>query len=315
MPQLITIGETMTAFTPSTSGALRYIRDYSMRIAGAESNTAIGVAKLGFDAGWISRIGDDEFGQFMLNSIRAEGVDCSKVKIDERYATGIMFKEMTARETKVFYYRDHSAASHLQPEDVDETYLSSAKILHLSGITPVLSESCLETVRYAVELAKKHHVRISFDPNIRKKLWKGNDYSDVIRQLTLESDVILMGLDEAETLFSTSDIQKISGIILEKNPNAWIAIKDGAKGSVVICQDKMASIPPHPCKCIEPIGAGDAFNAGFLCGILENKGIELCGKMGNICGALATESIGDIEGYPSMTKLLSELNGKEETYR
>ena len=147
MPQSVTVGETMAAFTPGSTGFLRYVKNYEMRIAGAESNLAIGVSKLGHSAGWISCLGKDEFGEFVQNSIRAEGVDTSRVVFDPEYRTGIMFKQVrNASETSVFYYRENSAASHMRPQLLDEGYLAQADVIHLTGITPVLGDSCRETV-------------------------------------------------------------------------------------------------------------------------------------------------------------------------
>ena len=113
MPKLITIGETMAAFTPDAPGPLRYVTGFGIRTAGAESNVAVGLAKLGVEAAWLSRLGKDEFGVFIRNQLRAEGVDCSRVIFDPDHRTGIMFKETGVGETKVFYYRENSAASHL----------------------------------------------------------------------------------------------------------------------------------------------------------------------------------------------------------
>lgn len=315
MSELITLGETMVAFTPNARGALRYVPSFHARIAGAESNVAIGISKLGHSASWISRLGNDEFGQLILNATRAEGVDCTSVIFDDCHRTGIMFKEMGANETKVYYYRENSAASHLCPEDLNEENFKNARILHLTGITPVLSRSCLDTVHHAVDLAKKTNLKLSFDPNIRKKLWGKADYESLIREITLASDIVLLGLDEAEILFKTRDADKIFDIVLTNNPHTYIAIKDGAKGSIVANSHTRKVLPPHPCRCIEPIGAGDAFSAGFLAGILEGKDIVKCGRMGNIAGALATETEGDIEGYPSKQKMYAELNGSLEIYR
>ena len=165
MPQLITIGETMAAFTPDSVGALRYVQNFGIRTAGAESNVAVGLAKLGLEAAWVSRLGTDEFGCFIRNQLRAEGVDCSRVIYDPDHRTGIMFKETGVGETKVFYYRENSAASHLCPEDVTPALLDGVKVLHMSGITPVLSESCLAMTKAAFALAKEKGVAISFDPS------------------------------------------------------------------------------------------------------------------------------------------------------
>ena len=170
MPRVITLGESMVVFTPDSYGALRYENQFKARLAGAESNTAIGLSKLGIEASWMSRVGADEFGHYVLNNIRAEGVDTKAAVIDPEHRTGIMFKQREyGGETTVFYYRENSAASHLQPDDLQEEWFEGADFLHITGITPVLSDSCQETVTKAVEMAKAHGVKVSFDPNIRKR--------------------------------------------------------------------------------------------------------------------------------------------------
>lgn len=172
MPEVITLGETMVSFVPAGEGLLRYEDDYKMKIAGAESNVASGLSKLGHSVGWISRLGNDEFGKYILRQIRADGVDCSRVVMDDRNSTGLMFKQLISGETQVFYYRENSAAAHIRPEDLDKAYFENAKIIHLSGITPVLSVSCRQTVEKAIEIAKQKNVLFSFDPNVRKKYGK-----------------------------------------------------------------------------------------------------------------------------------------------
>ena len=162
MPQLITIGETMAAFTPDSVGALRYVQNFGIRTAGAESNVAVGLAKLGLEAAWVSRLGTDEFGCFIRNQLRAEGVDCSRVIYDPDHRTGIMFKETGVGETKVFYYRENSAASHLCPEDVTPALLDGVKVLHMSGITPVLSEGGYITVKKGQLISIDRHIPEKF---------------------------------------------------------------------------------------------------------------------------------------------------------
>mgnify|MGYP002423933878 CR=1 FL=1 len=320
MPQVITIGETMAAFTPCESGPLRYIRDYRLRIAGAESNTAIGLAKLGVGAVWLSRLGEDEFGHFVCNQIRAEGVDCSRVVFDKAHRTGLMVKETGAGETRVYYYRENSAASFMRPQDLDEGLFAGVgtekpQILHLTGITPVLSESCRQTLLAAVTLAKQHGLLLSFDPNIRKKLWRDTDYSPLLRELALQSEIVLLGLDEAEALFGLRKPDAIFARLFAGGCARYAAIKNGAEGAWAADGGHCLRLPPHPCRCVEPIGAGDGFNAGFLAGILQTGSIEAAGRMGCACGALATQTPGDIEGYPDAARLHEALAGAGTVYR
>lgn len=315
MPQVMTLGETMAAFTPGGSGPLRYVPDYRMRIAGAESNTAIGLCKLGCSAGWFSRLGDDEFGHYVFNSIRAEGVDVSNCIFDRERRTGIMFKETGADETKVYYYRENSAASRLSPADLPADALREARILHLTGITPVLSPGCRETVLAALSLAEQSGALISFDPNIRKKLWGGSDYTKLLRELTLRAQIVFLGLDEAQTLFGLRDPELIFERLFTDGKAAYAAIKNGKHGAWVADAQRRLKLEPFPCNCVEPVGAGDAFNAGFLAGLLQGRDLAACGQMGAIAGGLATTTPGDIEGYPSKEKMDMILSRTEETYR
>ena len=274
MPQLITIGETMAAFTPDSVGALRYVQNFGIRTAGAESNVAVGLAKLGLEAAWVSRLGTDEFGCFIRNQLRAEGVDCSRVIYDP-----------------------------------------DVKVLHMSGITPVLSESCLAMTKAAFALAKEKGVAISFDPNIRRKLWRGQDYAPLIRELTLQSEIVLLGLDEADALFGLRDPDAIFDLLFRDGCAQYVAIKDGGNGAWVADKTTREKLPPYPCKPIEPIGAGDGFNAGFLAGILQGRDVVTAGRMGAICGALATQTPGDVEGYPDAAQMEAALTGAAITYR
>lgn len=315
MPEVITVGETMAALTPASAGPLRYAKNFEMRIAGAESNLAIGICKLGHTAGWVSRLGEDEFGHFICNTIRAEGVDTSRVLFDRKHRSGVMFKQIQgAGETSVSYYRENSAASHMTAA-LDEEYLAGAKILHLTGITPVLSESCREMVSSVLTLAGKYDRMASFDPNIRKKLWQERDYVPVLREMILKSQIILAGLDEVEILLGTGDRSKVFDILFSEGCARYVVIKDGANGAYCADSEEQLFVPPHPCHCVDPIGAGDAFNAGFLCGILEGRSLSECGIMGAVAGARATETFGDIEGYPSREQLDEIIFGGKGVYR
>lgn len=316
MAQVITLGESMVVFTPESYGALRYEHAYRSRLAGAESNTAIGLSKLGISASWMSRLGEDEFGHYVRNMIRAEGVDTSAVVMDLEHRTGIMFKQREyGGETTVYYYRENSAASHMRPGDLKDAWFQGASYLHISGITPVLSQDCLETVQEAVRLAQQNKVGISFDPNIRKKLWNGKNYTECFRELTFLSNVVMMGLEEAEVLFGTREIPQILDTVFTKGCAQAVAIKDGGNGAVVANQREQYHIPPYPCHPLETVGAGDGFNAGFLAGLLEERSLEICGRMGAIAGALATQTTGDMEGYPSRDRMERLLAGQGEVYR
>lgn len=316
MPEIITIGETMCAFSSRTLGLLRYSRSFEMKIAGAESNFAIGVAKLGHDCGWMSWLGEDEFGHFILNSVRAEGVDCAQVHFTEEAPTGLMFKQrVPGNETSVFYYRKGSAASRMRlcPEDIE--YLKTASCIHLTGITPMLSECCQRLFEEIFELAEKNRIRISFDPNVRLKLCDTPEKLELLKGYLRRAQVILLGVEEAELLLGVKSYDAICDTLFAEGKAEIIAVKNGAKGAFVADRTERLELPPFPCKAIESVGAGDAFNAGFLSGLLEKQPLNVCGQMGAIAGALTTENIGDIEGMPLKEQMRRLLDGEAQIYR
>lgn len=296
--RVVTIGESLVAFIPNAHTKLRYVQQFSKVVVGAESNVAVGLAKLGIESGWVSKVGNDEFGQYIIRELKAEGVDTSQVILSEEYPSAIMFKQFSANlDSSVFYYRKGSAASTLTLEDINLDYLKQANMIHLSGITPALSSSCKTTVEELFVFAKKEGILISFDPNIRRKLWSEDEARKTLKPLLLASDIALLGEDEGELLLGTSDAKAISEILLSAGVKA-VGIKQGSKGSSVADANGFHRIEPYPVKVVDTIGAGDAFNAGFLAGFLEGKSIEECGTMGSLMGGLAVSSYGDTEGLP-----------------
>lgn len=307
MKHMITLGETMVSFVPQSNDPLKYGPSLRMKIAGAESNTAIGMQQLGIATSFVTKLGKDPFGSYILRMIRAEGVDTSDVVIDPDHSTGIMFKDPSGADTSVFYYRAGSAASHLTPEDLPHERIGQADLLHVTGITPVLSDSCRETVMQAIADASAGGCKVSFDPNIRTKLWKNRDFAPVMREIAAKSQYILLGLEEADRMYHTTDIDRIREAVFASGSVEALAIKNGSDGAWVSDGVEMLKIPPFPCRCVDPVGAGDAFNAGFLARILEGSSLEEAGSVAAIMGAKATETYGDIEGLLTGEEVMNIL--------
>ncbi|KKK33662.1 2-dehydro-3-deoxygluconokinase [Mesobacillus campisalis] len=301
---LITLGETMALFTPSSEGYLRYASQFSRSFAGAETNVAIGVSRFGFKTGWISKVGKDEFGQALLRFLRGEQIDVSQVKKDEEYPTGLMFKEyLRDNKLRVFYYRKESAASRLVPKDIDETYIKRAKYLFLSGITPALSDSCYETVKRTVEVARNEGTAIIFDPNLRRKLWTEDKARRILTELSGLADIVLPGVAEGEFLFGTSDVREIGESFLELGADMAV-VKLGAKGAHYFTGSEHALVPGFKVeRVIDPIGAGDAFAAGLITGFIENLTLKDAVNRANGFGAMVTLVKGDVEGLPERIEL------------
>jgi len=296
---VVTFGETMVLFNPETQGPLRYVGTFTKSIGGAESNVAIALARLGHKAGWFSKLGDDEFGRYIKSTVMGEEVDVSRVKKDPKRTTGILFKErFSTVNPNVYYYRKGSAASHLMIEDLDLEYIASAKILHVTGISLALSEEMREAVFYAVREAKKRGVLISFDPNIRLKLWSKEEARETILEMVKLTDLLFPGKEEAELLLGLTELEEIADSFLNLGVQT-VALKLGKSGCYVKNKETEAFVHgytvDHP---VDTVGAGDGYAAGFLSGYLEHLSLTECAQRANAVGAMATLVKGDMEGFP-----------------
>lgn len=296
---VVSIGETMVLFTPDTQGQMRYARNYSSKMAGAETNTLIGLAKLGHKTGWVSRVGKDELGSFVLSAVRGEGVDTSQVATDQNAPTGIFFKEsVNEKNVRIYYYRKHSAASFLSPADISEEYIANAKYLYLTGITPALSQSCCDSIFYAIEIAKKHGVKVVFDPNVRRKLWSDDEARTTLTKIIKMADIVLPGLSEGAFLLGTEDCEEMAELFHQHGVGT-VVIKLGEKGAYYSTQSEKKFVESFKVeKVVDPVGAGDGFAAGLLSGLLNGLPLEEAVTRGCAIGAIVTTVNGDIEGLP-----------------
>ncbi len=310
--EVLTFGETMAVFTPESNGPLRYVNNFSKHIGGADSNVAIALARLGHESAWFSKVGNDEFGRYIKNTIRGEGVDVSRLKFTSEASTGLLFKERLSSENpNVYYYRKNSAASKISVDDLDLEYIKQAKIIHITGITPALSKSAREVVFKVLDIAKENGITVSFDPNIRLKLWKLEEARPVLLDIAKMSDIVFPGISEGEMLLGTSDEKEIAKKFIEMGCKI-VAVKLGADGCYVANKDKGAYVAGYPNdNPVDTVGAGDGFAAGFISGILKNFDIKKCGKYGNGVGAMATLVEGDMEGFPYLDQLVAFIEKKQ----
>lgn len=310
---VVTIGESMVVFTPTSDGFMRNASHFTKKIGGAESNVAIGLARLGHNPGWISKLGDDEFGKAILGSLKAENVDVSNVSFDQEAPTGIYFKEPRRQNNmRVYYYRKGSAASKLVPTDLNPEYLSKAKYLHITGITPALSESCKEVIFEAIKIAKENGTPVVFDPNLRTKLWDEETARTTLLEIAAKSDIILPGITEGEFLFGESDPRKLGRYFLNHGASL-VVIKLGAEGAYYFTEKDSALIPGFPVKqVVDPVGAGDGFAAGFLSGLLDGLELNKAVERANAVGALVTMVNGDVDGLPERDEVEQLLSNNGE---
>ena len=287
------------------SGPLREATSFRRLIAGAESNVAIGVCRLGHSAGWIGRVGDDELGRAILLRLRGEGVDLTHARADPAAPTGLVIRER--REfgpIDVVYYRRGSAASRLGPDDLDEDYIRRARILHLTGITPALSTSCRDAVFAAADIARAAGVTVVLDPNLRLKLWSKDEARLILRELAGKADVLLPGAEEAELLTGENDPEAAARALLGLGPKL-VVVKTGVDGSLAVSESEVVRVPAMPlARVVDPVGAGDAFAAGFHVGQLRGLSLPETLWLANRCGALAMTVPGDIEGLPRWDEVM-----------
>lgn len=292
----------MVLFGPSLYGPLRHVSQFHKHAAGAELNFTVGLSRLGLRCGLITRVGRDEFGQYIMACMRAEGIDTALVREEETHPTGVYFKEYRGLgDPRVYYYRHGSAASSMSPEDIDPECLNGARLIHLTGITPALSATCRETCLALLRLAEGLGIAVSFDPNIRLgTLHDVETARDSMMPFISRSHLLLLNKFECELLFGSSELAAIMDEVFDAGPRI-VAVKMGSRGSLAAARSDRVIQFAEPFKTpryVDPVGAGDGFDAGFVYGYLNNLPIDGCMRAGNLVGALATTVTGDYEGYP-----------------
>lgn len=312
MLDVITIGESMVQLTPTRTGLLRHATRFERFVAGAASNVAVGLARLGHTTGWMSRVGEDEFGACVRAAIRGEGVDTSHVRCDDDAPTGIYFKERRQSDvTRVHYYRTESAASHLSSEDIDRDYLSKASYIHLTGILPALSDTCRDAVWKVLRIAENENLRVSFDPNFREPLWPEDEAREVFRRMLPYVYLVSAGRDEARLITGEASPEASARTLREYGPEQ-VVVRLGKEGALTLGSSGVFKREPTTSmKTEEPVGAGDAFNAGFLSGQLRGWDLDASLRLGNILGGFATTALGDIEGLPTRAEAQSYMTDHE----
>lgn len=300
---VITIGEAMAMFVATETGDLAAVEHFMKRVAGAELNVATGLARLGLKVGWVSRVGKDSFGRFVLHSLAKEGIDARGVSEDSRYATGFQMKSKVENGTDpiVEYFRKGSAASHLSPEDFRAEYFASARHLHLSGVAAALSESSYALLEQAATTMKAQGKTISFDPNLRPVLWKSEaEMVEKLNRLAFQADWVLPGLKEGVILTGQQSPEGIADFYLQRGVKA-VVIKTGPDGAwyKTASGEQGAVAPVKVDNVVDTVGAGDGFAVGVISALLEGKTLQQAVQRGNKIGSLAIQVPGDSEGLPT----------------
>ena len=271
-------------------------------------------ARLGCRTAIIGGVGKDDFGRCLLERLKKDGVDVSHVIESRERSTGCAFVTYFEDGSRKFiFHMGNTPAVEAKAPGIGE--FRDVKYMHIMGCSLMSNQVFAQEILKTMRMMTAEGAKISFDPNIRRKLWKGRDFVPMLRDMMFRAQIVLLGADEAEALLGVSEARRVMDILFEKGQARYVAVKNGAKGAIVGDGDGLTEIPPFPCASIDPVGAGDAFNAPLICGILEGKDVADCGRMGAVAGALATETYGDTEGYPSMEQMETAMKGEDIIYR
>jgi 2-dehydro-3-deoxygluconokinase len=300
----VVFGEAMAMFIADEYLPLEEASHYTRALAGAEVNVAVGLSRLDYRIGWISRLGMDPHGHYVLNQLHQAGVDTTRVLFDTEHPTGFQLKSRVREgDPEVVYFRKGSAASYLAPNDEDFTYLRGARHLHLTGIPLALSDSCRQFAFLAIKHARAAGLSISFDPNLRPSLWKDKEeMRRVINEVALQADWFFPGLSEGSFLTGYTRMEDIAKFYLERGVKL-VVLKEGEYGSSLFTPKQRYDAPAFSVQVVDTVGAGDGFAVGIISGMLDGLALSDCLMRANAIGALATTAQGDMEGLPDREQL------------
>lgn len=299
---VVVFGEAMAMFVPVEDLPLERAETYRRFVAGAEFNVAVGLSRLDYRVGWISRVGADPLGTYLTDEARRHGIDTSQVVVDGTRPTGFQLKSQ-GEDPHVVYFRAGSAASALAPGRADLDYVRGARLLHVTGIPAALSTTARAFTVEVVRAARERGAVVTFDPNLRPVLWDSvQEMREVLNALAAQADWVLPGVAEGEVLVGSADPDEIAAFYLDRGSQG-VVVKLGVAGSCVVTAEGRTDVPAYPVTVVDSVGAGDGFAVGFISGLLEGQDLTTCLHRANAVGALAVTQRGDNEGLPTRSKL------------
>lgn len=313
MAELITAGEPMGLFIAQDKGVLKQVKHFTSRIAGADLNVAIGVARLNHSVKFVSQVGDDTFGEQIKDLLQAEKIDLKDLQTSTVWKTGFMLKGLADDgRPETDYYRKGSAAAFINLKKLDSLDFSDTKVLHIGGILAGLSDEGYHATLKLIELARQNNVQITFDPNLRPTIWESEELMiERTNEIANLCDVVIPNIKEGRILTGKATVEDIADYYLE-NPKSLVQqvivnlVDDGSyskhlqqDGSYQVEQIAAIKVP----KIIDRVGAGDGFVAGIVSAKLEGLNDYDCLQRASAIGAIQMQNIGDNEGLPNVTQL------------
>ncbi|AEG92210.1 sugar kinase [Ramlibacter tataouinensis] len=302
---ILALGEAMVEFNQTgADGGQTYLQGFG----GDTSNAAIAAARQGARVGYLSAIGDDVYGRMLRGLWSREGVDHGGVRTDDQAFTAVYFVNHDAQGHHFSFFRKGSAASRLRPQDLPAERIAQAKVLHLSGISAALSDSACDTCFAAVDLARAAGVQVSFDTNLRRKLWPLARARAVMRELIRQCDICLPSHDDVAAISGLQEPDALLDWCLALGPRV-VALKLGEQGALVTDGTSRWRIPPHPCRAVDATGAGDTFGGALLARLVAGDALEAAARYAAVAAALSTQGYGAVEPIPTAAQVRSALQG------
>jgi len=295
---LFTFGEALSVFISTDTDSVMSAKTFERVTAGAEVNVAVAISRLGLKSQYFSRFGNDQLGSVMLADIAAEGVDVSLAKRVNSYTGAMVRNPGKSAPVELSYLRKGSAASTIEPADILDSYISSTRWLHVTGITCAISHSGANTVKIALEKATAMNIKSSFDLNIRRKLWSEEDAKKVLAPLAKNVDLLIGGEDEDQAVFGAQEPKNVLAEANKRGCKIAVMTKGDQKMRYSI-DGNYAELTPPKVLAVDPVGSGDAFTGGVIAGLLSGMSAQQALEQGSICGASVASMFGDWTGIPT----------------
>ena len=304
MLDIVALGEPMIEFNQTGErGGRSYLRGYG----GDTSNFVIAAARQGARTGYLTVVGDDVYGRLFLDLWAREGVDASRVRIDGSAQTGMYFVDHDQAGHHFTFFRAGSAASRLSPADVPADYVAAARLVHVSGISLAISASACDACYAAAKAARSAGRLVSFDTNLRLKLWSSDRARAIITDMMKFADICLPSRDDMAALTGSDDPDKLADHALALGAKT-VALKLGAEGAIVATAHERHRIPPYRVEAVDATGAGDAFGGAFVTRLLEGAELGAAGRYAAVAAALSTKGYGAVEPIPTATQVREALD-------
>ena len=302
MPDLISIGECMIELFAEEP--IETADTFTRSLAGDSFNICVAAQRLGTSTGYVTLLGDDPFADYLLGTFQSLGIDTSGVRKVEGFNAAHFVALMPDGNREFVYYRSGSAPSTLQPDDLDPDYISTAKVLHCSGVALAISESARATVLRAAQIARERGIKVSFDPNYRHQLWSTDDMREAASELLPYVDYFLPNIpDDSRALIDSDDPYEVVSHFRSMGVPV-VAVTRGEQGAVIGSEEGIIDISPYrPDGEIDTTAAGDAFNGGFIHGLLNGMSIAEAGRLGTVTAGLKLRGRGALGGMPTFDEV------------